>query len=139
MMKVLVKDVKKEENKLEGIYGWLILPFFGLLIYSFLSIIFFMIFVSQLIIDKTFYFYQIQFIAIILLGVFSIYLFILMIKNDKRFPKLMISFLIIFAILNFIINFINLRLFSLVVSLAFDILLIIYFKVSKRVKNTFIY
>jgi len=134
---IKVIDPKKED--LNGVYGWLIIPFFGLLFSSFFTLIYIAIFILTIITEKTFYFFQIGSVMFILLGIFSIYLFVLLIKQSKKFPKLMTSFLIISLILNSLSTLAMGRFISFIFSLAISIIWMIYFKVSKRVKKTFIY
>ena len=143
----------------KGIGGWLLLP----IIYLFLTVIFSVgyFIISFLLInsgewtevvnspevhphfEKAIYF-EIACNALLLF--ISIYLIIIFFKKKKFFPKAIISYSVLNMILDIVdallinnVNPVNEPASTSVSSFVLSIIWIIYFRVSKRVRNTFVH
>ena len=125
----------KNKKKLEGIWGWLLLPVIGLIISSVISV--FISLFSIFFMNETEY--QIYFITFLIGSFFSIYSLILIFNRRKDAPRWSILTIWYFAVIQvlYVLILPNWNAFDLSGFLLAPIIWTIYFVNSKRVKNTF--
>ena|SRR3989338_767420 len=125
----------KNKKKLEGIWGWLLLPVIGLIIGAVISM--FVSIISLFLLDDSEF--QIYFIGFIIGSFFSVYTLFLIFKKKKESPKWAILTIWYFAVLQvvFALIFPDSEWADLSGFLLAPIIWTLYFVYSKRVKNTF--
>lgn len=129
--------MKNKIKKPNGIGGWLILPTIGLFLSAAIYLFSFILFGAAILLDVANISDMYLFFTSIVMFCLVIYLIVIEFKKKKLFPKLAIFTLWLGVILAVISGLIDGDFYGVTQQTVGAILWSSYFKVSKRVKNTF--
>lgn len=139
LYKIISRDILMSEKKEpKGIGGWLLIPTITLLFSTFLfTWISFFLFLSLIFLSFSLYNFVLMIITLILLGL-TLASIILEFQKNKLFPRMAILTLAAGFLLPIILNVILGDYSDVSLGASGTAIWIVYFLVSKRVKNTFV-